>query len=109
VTHQDGIDSETATPPPVVPASDPELAAWLAATYTDLTTEPAEPEAADEDLDPFTASYLDHRASQSPDEDLDPYLASYLAHQASQTPDAATGTEWSQAPDWGPDTSADLW
>jgi len=94
VTRQDGIDGDTVAPPPVVPASDPELAAWLAATYTDLTTEPAQPE------------------TETPDEDLDPFTASYLDHRAAQTPDAATDPDWGQAPqspDRGPDTSADLW
>lgn len=84
-TNQDRDRDALPTPPPIAPATDTELAAWLATTHGSLTTAPA-PAASDD----FAESYLAHRAAEQ-----------------ERGPETHTTT----SSPWGPstDSSPDLW
>ena len=71
--------------PPIAPATDTELAAWLATTHGSLTTAPA-PAASDD----FAESYLAHRAAEQ---------------------ERGPETHLTTSSPWGPstDSSPDLW
>lgn len=95
VTRNNAPADELPTPPLVIADADTELAAWLAQTRQSLTADTGNEHApkSDEDLDDFTASYLEHRAAE---------------RESGPAVDATTRPPLDFGPT-GPDTSADLW
>ncbi|MEX6462818.1 MobF family relaxase [Dietzia cinnamea] len=81
-TNEDRDRDALPTPPPIAPATDTELADWLATTYGSLTTAPA-PAASDD----FAESYLAHRAAEQ---------------ERGPDVESTSGPQW----DWGAETGA---